>query len=176
MTTNQSRVERNRLIEAELASLQRYSRALAGERELANDLVQEAIVKALRNWAQWRGDGPLRAWLMTIMRNHFLGEMRARGRWNKIMLDDPEKDTAVPAPQTDQLYLRQLDAALEQLPREQRETLVLVAVEGLSYAETAVITGVKIGTVMSRLSRARAQLRALSAPPQTQPTTGPTDA
>lgn len=153
--------QRNNLIEAELDGLRRYARALARDTETANDLVQETVMSALRNWDKYRGDGALRAWLFTILRNRHIEDARRRTRWQAITVQDTEAAEAQAGPEAlDPVFVRDIGAALAELPSEQRETLFLVAVEGLSYAETAGMTGVPVGTVMSRLNRARKSLRA----------------
>lgn len=152
--------DRNRQLEAELPGLRRYARALARDTEAANDLVQETVLRAVARWEQWRGEAPLKSWLFAILRNTFLQSARARARWRTVSADlaVTMRDDAAPAA-VDPLFLRDLSAALEDLTPEQREILFLVAVEGLSYREVAELTGARIGTVMSRLSRARAVLR-----------------
>lgn len=153
-------LDRNQQIEAELGALRRYARALAATSDDANELVQQAVVRALARWPQWRGDGSLKSWLFSILRNTHLQEARRRARWRLVDLDavpasaEPTAPTAV-----DPLFLRDMGVALATLTDEQRETLFLVAVEGLSYAEAAALTETPVGTVMSRLSRARSRLR-----------------
>lgn len=151
--------DRNLIIEAELPSLRRYARALAADADRANDLVQDCVTSALAHWGQYRGDGPVRAWLFTIMRNAFFRSVRRDARWTMVSIDEAA-EPAAPA-QVDPLYLREVGAALAALSLEQREVLALVAVEGLTYAEAAAVTDTPIGTVMSRLGRARAKLREL---------------
>lgn len=151
---------RNQLIEAEIGGLRRYARALARDTETANELVQDTVMSALRHWDKWRGDGALRAWLFTILRNRHIEDARRRGRWLAISISDTEAAEAQAGPDAlDPIFVRDISTAYGQLPPEQRETLFLVAVEGLSYAEAAQMTGVPVGTVMSRLSRARRHLR-----------------
>lgn len=154
------REERNRLVEAELSALRRYARALAPDADVANDLVQETIVRAIAHWEQWRQDAPLKSWLFAIMRNtHFRAERRTT-RWRSISADLARRAESRTAPTpTDPLLVRRLGAALGELSEGQREILFLVVVEGLTYAEVAELTETPIGTVMSRLSRARARLR-----------------
>lgn len=151
---------RNIMIEAELGGLRRYARALARDTEAANDLVQETVASALRHWDKWRGDGALRAWLFTILRHRHIENARKQSRWSKITVQDTEAAEAQAGPDAlDPIYVRDIAAAFADLPSEQRETLFLVAVEGMSYAETAEMTGAPVGTVMSRLARARRHLR-----------------
>ncbi len=158
--------DRTQAIVQHLTALKRYARALAGDHDRANDLLQDAVTKALAAWGQLQEGGSVKAWLYAIMRNHFLQEGAKRNRWRTILSDAPLEEVEAPAPeaQTSRLALQELDAALAELPDEQRETLVLVAVEGMSYAEAAAVTGVAVGTVMSRLSRARQRLRQLTDP------------
>jgi RNA polymerase sigma-70 factor (ECF subfamily) len=99
----------------------------------------------------------LRAWLFTIMHNVFINQLKAR---RELALDGAVEDGLQSAPQSDPLELRDLDAALRQLPVEQREVLLLVGLEQLSYAEVSKALGIPVGTVMSRLSRGRERLRA----------------
>lgn len=155
--------ERNGLLEAELTALRRYARALSPTADQANDLVQDTVTRALGRWEQWRGVGPLRAWLFAIMRNSFYEDARRAARWRMVSINAEDAPPEPAAPEAiDPLFLRDLGKALEKLTDEQRETLFLVSVEGLSYAEAAELTGAPIGTVMSRLSRARARLRELT--------------
>ena len=100
----------------------------------------------------------MRAWLFTIMHNVFVNQFKAR---REIALDDTTAAELQSAPQSDPLELRDLDAALQRLPAEQREVLLLVGLEQLSYAETGKALGIPIGTVMSRLSRGRERLHTL---------------
>ena len=100
----------------------------------------------------------MRAWLFTIMHNVFINQLKAR---REFALDDAAEAALPSVPQSDPLEMRDLDAALRRLPDEQREVLLLVGLEQLSYAETGQALGIPIGTVMSRLSRARERLRTL---------------
>ncbi|TAH42188.1 MAG: sigma-70 family RNA polymerase sigma factor [Betaproteobacteria bacterium] len=144
---------------AEIPRLRRYARALTGDAARADDLVQDTLERALGKWLLWR-PGNLRAWLMTMMHNLFVNEVRAASAI-EYRDDDDLPDAPVRARQTDGLELRDLDRALQALPAEQREVLLLVGLEELAYEEVARITGVPVGTVMSRLSRARGRLRGL---------------
>lgn len=155
----------SRRLEAELPALRRYARALAANIDDANDLVQNCMTAALRARGQWRGEGSLRAWLMTILRRDFYRGAKRRSAWRTISVEalGDGWEPAAP-PSVDPLAMRSMASALERLSDEQREVLTLVAVEGRSYAETADIIGAPIGTVMSRLSRAREKLRAAVGP------------
>jgi RNA polymerase sigma-70 factor (ECF subfamily) len=138
--------------------LRRYARALAGDSHRADDLVQDTLERALAKFYLWRHGSDLRAWLFTIMHNVFINQLKAR---RELALDDAVLDGLQSAPQSDPFELRDLDAALRQLPVEQREVLLLVGLEQLSYAEVSKALGIPVGTVMSRLSRGRDRLRAV---------------
>ncbi|MBR8057216.1 sigma-70 family RNA polymerase sigma factor [Burkholderia dolosa] len=142
-----------------LPHLTRYARALTGDRAWADDLVQDTLERALNRPPRDRGN--LRAWLLTLLRHRFVDQLRAR---REIAVDDataPWQTMAAPAGEVGGLTLRDVQRALYRLPVEQREVLLLVALEELSYRDAAQVLGVPVGTVMSRLSRAREQMRAL---------------
>jgi len=143
--------------------LRRYARALTGDRGRADDLVQDTLERALIKLHLWQPGSDLRAWLFTLMHNVFVNQVRASRDAASVALDD---DTALPtmrATQSDGLEVRDLQVALLRVPEEQREVLLLVGVEQMTYEEAAGVLGIPIGTVMSRLSRARERLRALLA-------------
>ena len=147
-------------IEAHIARLRRYARVLTGDSESADDLVQDTIERALVKFALWQQGTDLRAWLFTIMHNLYVNQLRLRR--GDVAGDDVE-DIPVRGGEADHLELGDLDSALQCLPAEQREVLLLVALEQMSYQEASATLGIPIGTVMSRLSRARERLRALLA-------------
>ena len=149
------------LITAEIPRLRRYARALTGDASRADDLVQDTLERALSRFSLWR-PGNLRAWLFTIMHNIFVNQIKAAAHVD-YLADDLLPDLPLRATQTDNLELRDLDRALGRLSADQREVLLLVGLEDLSYEETARIIGSPVGTVMSRLSRGRERLRALLA-------------
>ena len=139
--------------------LRRYARALTGERNVADDLVQDTLERAWNKLHLWRHGSDLRAWLFTIMHNTYVNQVRGRSSTTVLPLDDEAFEMPVRATQTDLLEIRDLEAALRRLPDDQREVLLLIALERLSYEEAAKALGIPIGTVMSRLSRARERLR-----------------
>lgn len=139
--------------------LRRYARALAGDRHAADDLVQDTLERAWSKLHLYRRGTDLRAWMFTVMHNVYVNQRRAARI--SVSLDDEMPELAQPVRETDTLVLRDLDAAIRRLPPEQREVLLLVALEEMSYGEAADTLGVPIGTVMSRLSRAREKLRAM---------------
>ena len=153
---------RNRQIEAALPSLRRYARALTRDRDRADDLVQATLVRGLDAWSRLRPPRDVRAWLFTILHNLYINEGKRSQRWSRVVSrSDAAPEPAAAPTQLDRLALADLSRALQVLPEDQRQTLLLVALEGFRYAEVAAITGVPVGTVMSRLSRARERLRLL---------------
>ena len=140
--------------------LRRYARALAGNRDDADDLVQDTLERAWAKSALWRGVADMRGWLFSIMHNLHVDGVR-RPRVATQALDDDTPEVAVAATQGERLAVLDLQAALDQLPVEQRQIVLLVALEDMSYADVAATLGIPIGTVMSRLSRGRERLRAL---------------
>jgi RNA polymerase sigma-70 factor, ECF subfamily len=145
--------------------LRRYARALLGNRELADDLVQDTLERGLRYASRFRAGSDLAAWLMTIMHNVFVNDvMRPARTSTHIPVDEAcviEHGLCVEDNHARRLEMRDLDAALQQLPPEQREVVLLVGLEEMSYAQVAQALDVPVGTVMSRLSRARGKLRTL---------------
>lgn len=157
------------LIRPLIPALRRYARALLRDRTAADDLVQDCLERAISRWHQRREDYDARAWIFTILHNLAMTRLRRSARRPvHVGLDDTDATgLSVAASQEDGLRHRELLAALAQLPEEQRSVLLLVTVEELSYAETARVLDVPIGTVMSRLSRARERLaRLMSAEPR----------
>ena len=143
--------------------LRRYARALTGDRGRADDLVQDTLERALVKFHLWRPGSDLRAWLFTIMHNVYVNQVRANMAVASIALDEETMQPATRATQSDWLEVRDLQVALSRVPEEQREVLLLVGLEQMTYEEAAGVLDIPIGTVMSRLSRARERLRALMA-------------
>lgn len=143
----------------ELPALRAFARSLSGDRASADDLVQETIVKALANRDKFQEGTNFTAWLITILRNHFYSVARKRRR--EIEDADDKFALRVPdAPRQDgHIELLQFAAALNKVPEEQREALILVGASGFSYEQAAEICGVRTGTIKSRVSRARAMLQ-----------------
>ncbi len=139
--------------------LRRYARALAGDRIAADDLVQDTLERAWSKLHLYRRGTDLRAWLFTVMHNVYVNRVRASRP--TVPLDEEMPETFQPARESDGLMLRDLDASIRRLPPDQREVLLLVALEDMSYEEAAGTLGIPIGTVMSRLARAREKLRAM---------------
>ena len=151
------------LLEAHIPGLRRYAYALLrGDRESADDLVQDSLERALSCWHQRRTDGDLRGWIYTILYHRFVTDRRRQRRdlGRKSMTEILETEQpGVEGGQEGALAHRDLLRGFAELPEEQRSVLLLVAVEDFSYRETAQLLGLPIGTVMSRLSRGREHLR-----------------
>ncbi|MSQ54052.1 MAG: sigma-70 family RNA polymerase sigma factor [Betaproteobacteria bacterium] len=139
--------------------LRRYARALVGERYGADDLVQDTLERAWRKLHLFRAGTDLRAWLFTVMHNVYVNQVRA----GRVVLVDDEELAELPerVREADGLAMRDLDRAIARLPDDQREVLLLVALEDMSYEQAARTLEIPIGTVMSRLSRAREKLRSM---------------
>ncbi len=148
-------------IELHLPRLRRYALALARDHARADDLVQDTVERALRKFSLWRRGTDLRAWLFTIMHNLYLNQIRDERAAAHTPLSDDVGELAGASAHTDRLEIRDLGSALQRLSPEFREVILLVGLEQLSYQETAAVLGVPVGTVMSRLARARERLRAL---------------
>ena len=144
-----------------LPRLRRYARALTGDVNRADDLVQDTLERALAKLDLWQPGSDLRAWLFTLMHNLFVNQLRVRRPQETVM--DDALDEPVSGGQMEALAARDIHAALAQLPEEQREVLLLVGLEQFGYAEAAQVLGVPTGTVMSRLSRARVRMRQMLA-------------
>jgi RNA polymerase sigma-70 factor (ECF subfamily) len=152
----------------QLDTLYRVGRRLTGETADAEDLVQETLLRAWRGWAGFTPGSNVRAWLLTILRNTFVSRWRSRKReGTAISLDDADPHAIYravgPQDPEGQFLERVVDThvlkAVEGLPEEFREALVLSDLEGLPYAEVAEVLGIPVGTVKSRLFRARRLLQ-----------------
>lgn len=142
---------------AAIPRLRRYARALVGDLSAADDLVQDTMERAWLRLASWRRSAELRPWLFAIMHNLHVDQSRKR-RVPTVPYDDATPEFAQ-APQAGPLDARDMQSALAILPPEQREVLLLVALEEMTYDEVAAALSIPTGTVMSRLSRAREKLR-----------------
>ena len=156
---------------AALPRLRRYARVLTGDATRADDLVQDALARAWEKRRLWRAGSDLRAWLFTIMHNVHVNQLAlARREAGSVSLDaegefGPAWQVPVQGNQLDRVELLELVALMRKLPAEQREVLLLAAVEELRYEEIAAMLAIPVGTVMSRLSRARDKLRRMVAEP-----------
>lgn len=154
-------------IDAHVPALRRYAFALTRDHAGADDLVQDCLERALASWRLRRADGDGKAWLLAILRNRFISLYRQRRtRGAALPLDAADHVPSAAAGPDATLALRDVLAALDTLPEEQKSALLLVGVEDLSYEEAAKVMGVPPGTIMSRLSRGRERLRTLLAAEQ----------
>ena len=142
-----------------LPRLRRLARALAGQLADADDLVQTVLERALTRADQWRPDAPLDKWMFAIARNAWRDELRARSRSQNLFAPEEAGITTADGSSAPVQKL-ELAAALAALPPDHREVVALVLIEGMSYAETSELLDVPVGTVTSRLARARATLQA----------------
>ncbi|MGB4361535.1 MAG: RNA polymerase sigma factor [Rhodoferax sp.] len=164
------------LMVAQIPSLRRYARALTGDTWAADDLVQDTLERACSKWRLWLVGTNLRAWLFSVMHNLFVNQLRQSAVGGRpAMLDIDDLADELPTPESSPDQALDLQRCLLRLPPEQREILLLVSMEGMSYADIAKVTGVPLGTVMSRLSRARARLQALLDAPARVPADPATD-
>lgn len=152
-------------LETCVPALRRYARALTRNADLADDLVQDCLERAISRRGLFRPSGPVRAWLFTILLNLHRNALRASHRRGEIVDIDSVPEPSTPAPQPGHIALAEMARAIDTLPLEQKEALLLVTLEGLAYQEAADILRIPLGTLMSRLGRARAALRILTGTP-----------
>ena len=151
-----------RLLEVEIPRLRRYARALTRDMTRADDLVQSCLTRAVAKQHLWQPGTDLRAWLFTILHNQHVNDVRRSVREGVSVAVEEMAPVLTVAPSAmAALQLRDLEAAIAKLPQEQRQVILLVGLEGMRYEEVASILGVPVGTVRSRLSRGRDQLRRL---------------
>jgi RNA polymerase sigma-70 factor (ECF subfamily) len=151
-----------RLLEAEIPRLRRYARALTRDVTRADDLVQSCLTRAVAKQHLWQPGTDLRAWLFTILHNQHVNDVRRSVREGiNVAVEEMAPVLTVQSNAIAVLQLRDLEAAIARLPQEQRQVILLVGLEGMRYEEVAEVLGVPVGTVRSRLSRGRDQLRRL---------------
>jgi len=144
----------------EVPRLRRYAVALLADRSRADDLVQDTLERALSRLHLWSSGTDMRRWLFTIMHNlHVNAVRRSIRRGSELPIEDVEDRLVQAASQLDSIAVRDMSKALQLLPGDQVEVLILVALEGMAYREVAQVLDIPLGTVMSRLSRARQALR-----------------
>jgi RNA polymerase sigma-70 factor (ECF subfamily) len=144
-----------------IPSLRAFALSLCGSRDKADDLVQEALVKAWAKQDAFQPGTHFKAWMFTILRNHFYSLHRKARREVSDSDGMLSERLCVHPAQYGHIDLREMQEALKRLPDQQREALVLVTAEGLSYEEAAAVCGCAVGTVKSRVSRARMRLAEL---------------
>jgi RNA polymerase sigma factor (sigma-70 family) len=143
-----------------LPRLRRYARALVGERSSADDLVQDTMERGWTRLSSWQSNSDMRAWLFGIMHNLYIDQFRKKSLPTET-IDENTPTQSVEGSQTIGLEIRDMEAALRLLPPDQREILLLVGLEEMTYDEIASNLRIPVGTVMSRLYRARERLRAV---------------
>ena len=154
--------EFGRLLEKEIPRLRRYARALTRNTVKSDDLVQSSLVRALEKQHLWQPGSNLRAWLFTILHNQYVNDVRHALRQGSLgPTEDAEPESRVEPVADASLQLRDLQRAINTLSHEQREVLLLVGLESMRYEQVATILDIPVGTVRSRLSRARTMLRLL---------------
>jgi RNA polymerase sigma-70 factor (ECF subfamily) len=146
------------LLAAEIPKLRRYARALSRNIQTADDLVQDCLERAWRKAHRWEAGTDLRAWLFTVMHNVYINGLR-RKRPETEPMEHTDYEDPRPHAADAGLQLRDLEQGLTRLSPEQREVLLLVCLEEMSYEQVAAVTGAPVGTVMSRLHRARERMR-----------------
>lgn len=149
-------------IEAAIPALRRYAHALVRDRDRADDLVQDCLERAIARRHDWRGEGGVQAWLFRILLNRHRDLLRGQPAGHLVAVEDLPAEPAQPGGQDGHMALREVHEAMGRLPADQRAALLLVAVEGRSFDQAADLLGIPRGTLMSRLARARASLRALT--------------
>lgn len=172
------------LVEPMIPALRRYARALLHERESADELVQDCLERVISRWSQRREADDTRQWVFAILHNLAMNRLRQQTRrgLHLAVEDIDEAELSIPAHQEHRVTHRELMRALDLLPDDQRAVLLLVAVEDLSYAEAAKTLDIPVGTVMSRLARARQRVHRMldgvdpmpaAASPDTDPSAPP---
>jgi RNA polymerase sigma-70 factor (ECF subfamily) len=150
------------LLEEQIPRLRRYARALTHDVERADDLVQSCLERAITKQHLWQPGTDLRAWLFTILHNQHVNEVRRSVREGMTVQVEPLADhLPVESTASIKLELRDLRAAMAKLPEEQRQAILLVGLEDMRYDEVAEILAIPTGTVRSRISRGREELRRL---------------
>ena len=147
-----------RSLSENIPQLRRYARALVADKNRADDLVQDCLERAWRKQSLWDSKLPMRPWLFTIMHNIYVNNARQYYRSPQLISIEDIHEHTQTEDQEQKLVLRDFSKALNLLEQKHREVLLLVGLEQLSYKDTAEILNIPIGTVMSRLSRAREQL------------------
>ncbi len=159
-TSDPDKLFRDQLV-ALLPSLRAFSRGLCGHRELADDLAQDTVMRAWAARSSYLQGSNFRAWMFMIMRNQFYTTIRKNARMTSLDPEFAERVLIVAPAQQNGLNVEDVAKALQKLPAEQREVLLLIGANGLSYEEAAEVTGCAMGTIKSRLARGRTALAAL---------------
>jgi RNA polymerase sigma factor (sigma-70 family) len=151
--------ELGRLLAGEIPGLRRYARALVGNRDQADDLVQDCLERAWSRSHLLRSEGELRVWLFTILHNLHVTGLRKRGR-EPVLVSVTAEHALSPPDQESSVVISDLERALDGLDPDQRSAVLLIGLEDLSYTQAATVLGIPVGTLMSRLHRGRKRLQA----------------
>lgn len=143
-----------------IPALRRYAFTLLHQQDEADDLVQDCLERAIRKQSLWQKGTSLRAWLFTMQHNLFINQLKQKARKPKLVVSSNAL-SHIQAPDQPNVIMKDIQYCLQQLAEDQREVLLLVTIEGFSYKEVGEIEGIPVGTVMSRLSRARKRLQEL---------------
>lgn len=143
-----------------IPALRRYAFTLSQQQDEADDLVQDCLERAIRKQELWQKGSSLRAWLFTMQHNIFINQLKMKARRPELV-STSESLMHIKEPNQPNVIMRDIHYCMRQLSEDQREVLLLVTVEGFSYKEVGEIMGIPLGTVMSRLSRARKTLQEL---------------
>lgn len=144
-----------------LPPLRAFARGLCGNRDMADDMVQDAMTRAWAARQSYAAGSNFRAWMFMILRNHYYTTLRKNARMVSWDPEVAERVLVAGPTQHDGLHVQDVQAALQKLPAEQREVLMLIGANGVSYEEASEIMGCAIGTIKSRLARGRVALAAL---------------
>lgn len=147
------------LLAPEIPHLRRWARHLARDPDLADDMVQECLLRAVTHAGQWCPGSSVRAWLFAVLKNAFISDRRQAWRRMNMVTLDSYREPSVPADQESHMDLVEVRRAFERLNQEHQEVLFTVTMEGMAYDDAAVALDVPVGTIRSRLSRARAALK-----------------
>ncbi|MCP5433805.1 MAG: sigma-70 family RNA polymerase sigma factor [Alphaproteobacteria bacterium] len=150
-------------------NLRAFARSLCGSADWADDLVQETVLRAWTHRARFEPGTNLKAWLFTILRNYFFNEVRKRRRQVDVGTDSGALEVGIRENQSTALHLNDLVRELAKLAPSQREALILIAVDGFSYEDAARICGCAVGTIKSRVARARRELEEKLGGPDIEP-------
>ena len=150
------------LIELEqcIPALRRYAFSLFHQQEEADDLVQDCLERAIKKQSLWQQGSSLRAWLFTMQHNLYINQLRSKGRQPPMTFETDTLSNQL-EPHQSEVLMRDINFCIQQLPEDQRQVLLFVTVEGFTYKEVGEIMNIPLGTVMSRLSRARKTLHTL---------------
>lgn len=169
MNTNGTRENVHDQLVALVPRLRRFARNLTRNPHDADDVVQIALERALAKLDQWHRDARLDSWLFKIVRNAWIDEVRSRGRRDKVFLDEAAGEQVGSDTMKHETDLMSVQSAMAKLPEDQRTAVSLVLVEGLPYKEAAEVLGIPMGTLTSRLARAREALQLMLEPEGIRP-------